>query len=185
MKYYILFFVLVLSSLGLSAQNLRYFNHSQVGILIGDESENKAIKAMIPSFQTVNGIRLGNHFGFGIGVGVEPFEYTAFPVFLNGYYFLNNKKTSPYFAVKGGYAFANSHKKINNNHYDGTHDNKGGLMFNPEVGVRFNVSGFDMTLSGGYRYQRLESQVTPERSIYTYKHTVDYRRTSVTLGIMF
>jgi hypothetical protein len=192
MRYLIFSIFLVVSTLGLSAQNeeqhvqnLRFFNHSQVGFLIGEESENKVIKAMIPSFHTVNGIRIGNHFGMGVGIGIEPFEYTIYPVFASGYYFLTNKKNTPYLAVKGGYAFANSKTKAGNYYYNGEYNNKGGLMFNPEIGVRFKTAGFDMTLSGGYRYQRLESQATPDGTIYTYKHTVDYKRTSITLGIMF
>jgi hypothetical protein len=192
MKYNILLILIIFSVSSLSGQNeeqqtknLRYFNHSQVGLLIGEESENKVQKAMFPSFQTVNGVRVGKHLAFGVGVGVEPFEYTVFPVFVSGYYYLTSKKNTPYFAIKGGYAFANSHKTIRNTPYYGEFNNKGGLMFNPEIGVRFKVSGFDMTLSGGYRYQRLESQITPEGMIYTYKHKVDYKRTSVTLGIMF
>jgi hypothetical protein len=156
-----------------------------VGLLIGEESENKVQKAMFPSFQTVNGVRLGNHFGFGIGVGVEPLEYTVFPVYASGYYFLTDKKNTPYFALKGGYALANSHKKNNYYPYNGEYHNKGGVLFNPEIGVRFKVSGIDLTLSGGYRYQRLVSQNTPDGMIYTYTHRVDYHRTSVTLGIMF
>ena len=191
MRYYILFALSFFSISTLLAQQeeqqskqLRYFNHSQVGLLIGEESEEQARKAMIPSFHTVNGIRFGNHFGIGVGVGIEPFEYTVFPVYASGYYFLSNKRNSPYFALKGGYSFANSHKQINSYYY-GEHNNKGGLMINPEIGVRFKVSGFDMTLSGGYRYQRLENQATTEGTVYTYNHKVDYNRVSVALGIMF
>ena len=191
MRYYIFFALSIFAFSSLLAQKeeqqrqFRYFNHSQVGLLIGEESEDQARKAMIPTFQTVNGVRVGNHFGIGIGVGAEPFEYTVFPVYLSGYYFLTNKKNTPYFAFKGGYAFADSHKKISNYYYNGEHNNKGGLMISPEIGVRFKVSGFDMTLSGGYRYQRLESRVTQEATIYTYNHRVDYKRVSVALGIMF
>jgi len=191
MRYYILFALIIFSISSLLAQKeaqqsqqLRYFNHSQVGLLIGEESEDRMRKALIPTFHTVNGIRIGNHFGIGVGVGIEPFEYTVFPVYASGYYFLTSKKHTPYFALKGGYTFANSHKKIIN-YYDGEHNNKGGLMINPEIGVRFKVSGFDMTLSGGYRYQRLKSQLTTEDAVYTYKHKVDYNRVSVALGIMF
>jgi hypothetical protein len=194
MRYYILLVLSVFFATGLLAQTegqknqkVRYFNHSQAGLLIGEESEDQVRKATIPSFHTINGVHVGKHFGIGIGVGVEPLEYTAFPVYVSGYYFLTDKKNTPYFSLKGGYAFANSHKKLNNNYYyyNGEYNNRGGLLFNPEIGVRFKVSGFDLTLSGGYRFQRLESQVTPEGTPYTYKHRVDYKRVSVALGIMF
>ena len=41
-------------------------------------------------------------------------------------------------------------------------------MLNPEIGFRIKMPYFDMTLSGGYRFQRLKSQVTQEGSPYTY-----------------
>jgi hypothetical protein len=191
MKHYILLILSVFFASAVCAQQeeqqtqkLRYFNHTQASLLIGEESEDQTRKAMIPSFQTVNGVLIGKHFGAGIGVGAEPFEFIAFPVFLSGYYFVNNnKKASPYFVVKSGYAFSNSHKKLN--YYYGDYDNRGGLMINPEMGIQLTFSGFDLTLSGGYRFQRLESRITQENSHYVYKRTVDYNRISFALGIMF
>ena len=168
------------------AQQLRYYNHTQVSVLIGEESEDQTRKAMIPSFQTITGIYLGKHVGIGLGVGVEPYEYITFPVFLSGNYFFSDKKTAPYIAVKAGYAFSNSHKRLEYNYYyDGKFDNKGGVMFQPEIGLRFKMPYFDMTLSGGYRFQRLESRISQEGTPYTYNRRVDYNRVSFALGIMF
>ena len=191
MKHYIVIILLIFSSFRLVAQQEaqqtqkpNYFNHTQISLLIGEESEDQTRKALIPSFQTVNGVRIGKYVGIGIGVGAEPFEYMTFPVFLSGYYFVhNNAKTSPYFVVKGGYTFSNSKKNLG--YYYGSFENKGGLMINPEIGVRFKMSGIDMTLSGGYRFQRLESRVNQEGSHYIYKRQVDYNRISFALGIMF
>ena len=191
MRHYIVFILLIFSASHLPAQQegqqtqkLRYFNHTQVSFLIGEESEDQTRKSMIRSFQTVNGIRIGKHFGAGIGIGAEPFEYIAFPVFLSGYYFINNdKKASPYFVGKVGYAFSNSNKNLG--YYYGNYDNRGGLMVSPEMGVRFKMSGFDWSLSGGYRFQRLESRIAQAGSLYTYKRQVDYNRISFTVGIMF
>ena len=58
-------------------------------------------------------------------------------------------------------------------------------MLNPEIGLRIKMPYFDMTLSGGYRFQRLESRISQEGSPYTYNRRVDYNRVSFTLGIMF
>jgi hypothetical protein len=192
MKYYLLFFLSVFSVFSVWAQKeaqqtqkLRYFNHTQVSLLIGEESEDQTRKALISSFQTVNGIRMGEHLGLGVGLGVEPFEYVVYPVFIGGYYFINNhQKTVPYFAMKGGYAFSKSSKNLGHYYY-GTYDNKGGVMFNPEIGVRIRMSGLDLTVSCGYRYQRLTSHVTQDNSAYTYNRQVGYKRTSFALGIMF
>jgi hypothetical protein len=192
MKHCTLIIILVISASGLSAQTEtqetptpRYYNHTLVSLLIGEESEDQTRKAMIPSFQTITGIRLGDHAGVGLGVGVEPFEYVIFPVFISGNYFFSDKKTAPYFAAKAGYAFANSHKRLEYNYYDGEFSNKGGVMLHPEVGLRFKLPYFDMTLSGGYRYQHMESRISREGSPYMYRRKVDYNRVSVTLGIMF
>jgi len=165
-------------------RKLSYFNQTQVALLIGEESEDQTRKALIPSFQTVNGIRIGENWGLGIGLGVEPYEYVAFPVFFSSYYFFNAEKASPYFAFKGGYSFANSHKNLNY-YYNGKYDNKGGWMFNPEIGIRFKASTFEITLSSGYRFQRLNSNITQDGSLYTYNRRVDYKRVSFALGIMF
>ena len=192
MRYYILLALSIFAVSSLLAQKeeqqskeLNYFNHTQVSLLVGEESEDQSRKAIIPSFQNVTGIFLSKHIGIGLGVGVEPFEYVVFPVFINGDYFFNFSKTAPYFSVKAGYAFANSHKKLNYAYYYGDYTNKGGFMLNPEIWLRIKMPYFDMTLSGGYRLQHLESRISPEGSQYTYKHKVDYNRATFTLGIMF
>jgi len=193
MRYYLLLVLCIVTVSGLFAQQetahqsqkMNYFNHTQVSLLIGEESEDKSRKAIIPSFQNITGILLREHVGIGLGVGVEPFEYVVFPVFINSNYFFNFRKTAPYFSVKAGYAFANSHKKLNYVYYYGDYSNKGGFMLNPEIGLRIKMPYFDMTLSGGYRFQHLESRILQEGSLYTYKHKVDYNRATFTLGIMF
>ena len=192
MKYDLLLVLCFFSVLPLCAQTetqqtqkLSYFNHTQIALLIGEESEDQMRKAMIPSFQTVTGILLGKHWGLGIGVGVEPYEYVVFPVFLSGNYFFSNNKSAPYFAAKAGYAFANSHKRLDYAYYNGDYTNQGGFMLNPEIGLRIKMPYFDMTLSGGYRFQQLESRISQADSPYTYKRRVDYNRATFTLGIMF
>jgi len=193
MRYYFLLVLCIVTASGLFAQQeaahqsqkTNYFNHTQVSLLIGEESEDKSRKAIIPSFQNITGILLREHVGIGLGVGVEPFEYVVFPVFISGNYYFNFNKTAPYFAAKAGYAFANSHKRLVNSYYYGDFTNKGGVMLNPEIGIRIKMPYFDMTLSGGYRFQHLESRISHESTLYTYKHKVDYSRATFTLGIMF
>ncbi|MDR0795509.1 MAG: hypothetical protein LBE79_05555 [Tannerella sp.] len=192
MKYLILLFISVLFNPVLFAQGemnrtqkLRYFNHTQISGLVGEESEDLSRKAIIPSFQTTTGIYVGKHAGVGLGVGIEPFEYITFPVFAGGYFFMNDKKTSPYFAAKAGYAFSNSNKRLIHHYINGVYDNKGGVMVNPEIGLRIKMPYFDMTLSGGYRFQRLVSRITEDHSHYTYTRRVDYNRVTFALGIIF
>jgi len=186
MKYILLFTLTIITFSGLLAQqNVAYFNHTQVSFFIGEESEDKTQKATIPSFQTTNGIRVGENWAIGLGIGAEPFEYLVYPVFASCHYFFNNLKYNPFFNVKVGHAFSKSHKKFNEYGYYGDFDHKGGFMFNPEVGVRFKMFDIEMTLSGGYRFQRLKSEVTQQYSYYNYNRQVEYNRISFALGIIF
>jgi len=169
----------------IAQQEIAYFNHTQVGFIIGEESEDGVQKATIPSFQTINGIRLGEHVGFGVGIGAEPFEYKIYPVFLSFHYFFSSKlKNNPFLAFKVGHAFSDSKKKIYNYPYGGNECNhKGGLMFNPEIGFRFKMFDFELTLSGGYRFQRLKSTAT--QGYNSYEHQVEYNRASFAIGVVF
>lgn len=179
---YILFFILTFFLFAdlLSQQKVAYFNHTQVIFLIGEESEDNLQKATIPSFQTINGIRIGDKWGLGIGIGADPLEYKIYPVFGSIHYFFINLKHNPFLAIKLGHAFTNSNKKI---FYD-DFDHKGGLMFNPEVGVRLKIFDFEMTLSGGYRFQRLKSDIK-QQGAYIYQREVEYNRISFALGVLF
>lgn len=189
MKHVILFFLSLVSASGLMAQNeMQYFNHTQIGVFIGEESEDQNQKSLIPSFQTIHGIRFTENLGLGIGVGAEPFEYMVYPVFVNGYLLSNCIKHKPYLALKIGHAFSNSHKKFNNYGIYGDYTNKGGFMIHPEVGVRLKIADYDLTLSAGYRFQRLKSDISQgvtSSLYYSYSHQVDYNRVSFSLGLMF
>ena len=185
MKQLIIFIISLIGASGLFAQqNAVYFNHTQISLLAGEESVDGEQKALIPSFQTINGFRVDGNFGFGIGIGAEPFEYMTYPVFFAGYYFVNSLKNNPFFCVKVGHAFSNSNKKFNWG-YNNDFKHKGGLMFNPEAGIRLNTTNFDVTLSAGYRFQRLKSTSSQKNSSYTYEHQTEYNRVSFTIGILF
>ena len=187
MKYILSFIASVFFTSGLVAQQeLVYFNHTQVNFLIGEESEDSQQKAVVPSFQTFNGIRSGANWGIGLGIGVEPFEYKVYPVFAGIYYFFSNVKYNPYLTFKAGYVFSNSSKKFNNYGYYGDFKHQGGLMVIPEFGFRFKMFDYEMTLSGGYRFQRLKSKINQGNSTnYIYEHQVDYNRVSFSLGLLF
>ena len=189
MKHLIILILIISPISGLLAQQeIVYFNHTQVGFIIGEESEDNIQKATIPSFQTINGIRIGANWGIGIGVGAEPFEYKVYPIFFSIHHFFNTKlKNSPFFAIKLGHGFSDSKKKIVNYGYGGEFKHKGGLMFNPEIGFRFKMFDFEMTLSGGYRFQRLKSKSSLNGipSNYIYDHQVEYNRAAFAIGVVF
>ena len=185
MKYILSFILTIFFVSGLTAQTkVSYFNHTQVGFFIGEESYDKNQKAIIPSFQTVNGILFNEGFGLGIGIGAEPFEYLVIPVVVSGTVFMNKIKHRPFVTLKIGHAFSDSDKKFDYYSYGSDFKHKGGTMVNPELGVRFKMSDFDMTLSAGYRFQRLKSD-TSRSGNYDYNHEVDYNRISFAIGMLF
>ena len=185
MKYVLSFVLMFFFISGLMAQTkMTYYNQTQVGFFIGEESEDENQKALVPSFQTINGILFDEVFGLGIGIGAEPFEYLVIPVFFSGTVFINKLKQRPFVTLKIGHAFSNSDKRFDYYNYGGDFKHKGGIMVNPELGVRFKISDFDMTLSAGYRFQRLKSAASQSGN-YTYNHEADYNRVSFAIGILF
>ena len=137
----------------------------------------------IKKHTTTHSILLNEVFSLGLGVGVEPFEYLVFPVFISSSYYFNRLKHKPFITFKIGNAFSNSDKPIPAYSYRDDIKHKGGMMVNPEIGIRLKISTFDLTLTGGYRFQRLKSDNVS--AVYTYHHDVDYNRVSFAIGVLF
>jgi len=128
-----------------------------------------------PSVTMTNGYMFNEHWAAGVGVGFEIFDRNMFPAFADIRYTLWDNKVSPYFAIKGGYAFSDFKKK----HYDNLTLNYdpysvpnadfrcyGGLLLNPEMGVKVPLSGnADLLFTVAYRYQKIKSVI---RQSYDY-----------------
>jgi hypothetical protein len=97
------------------------------------------------------GYRFSRLFGVGLGTGIETNDFSAYrkmiPVYAEVRGFLLPKKISPYYAVKLGYAFG-LRDEIN-----GTLGAKGGLLFSPELGVRFGAGDVNYYLGVEYKLQ--------------------------------
>lgn len=125
-----------------------YYNISDLGLLMGNDGVYSTVTI---SAQTVSGYRFNEHWSLGLGVGIESFSVPLAPVFIEGRYYLLKKRFTPFIALQGGYGVP-LENYIGN---DGKRINRGGVMFNPMVGIKHQVSkNIGLTFSGGYRYQQ-------------------------------
>jgi len=134
----------------LKKQNYNYAgfqNFSSLGFLIGQNYYNPVLSL---SLTTINGFYLNKENYLGLGVGIEYFEYTIYPIFVDFKYFMTNKKISPFIDLQAGYSFATNYYNF------GYQERNGGLNLNGEFGFRNNISSnFAMTYSFGYHFQKL------------------------------
>lgn len=105
-------------------------------------------------FRTVNGYQLNEHLSLGIGVGIDKYKNTTLlPITFDARATILKGKVSPVFTANVGYAV-------------GLNDVKGGLVINPQIGIKtyisknvaylFNVGfkwqGQEATYISGYNY---------------------------------
>lgn len=132
-----------------------YFNHSSFGLLMGGGGYDRSVH---PSFHTINGYQLKGRYQFGVGAGLETFNYRAYlPFFLDTKYFFRQQDVSPFVGVSAGYAVSTYNDNDRRGwEYAPQEKDFGGAMAGFEVGVRNMTKGnFGMTFSAGYRLQML------------------------------
>jgi hypothetical protein len=133
----------------------------------------------------------------GIGVGFEMFEHYLFPLFADIRYNGQDNDVSPFFALKMGYAFGNFRKKHYSNmsfeyepYYvtDAYFRNYGGLLLNPEIGVKIPLSEkVDLLFTMAYRHQIIKTKVMQNLGWqnYEWKHKESINRLSFGMAFMF
>lgn len=159
---------------------------------------NRTSLTVAPAFTITNGYRFDKHWAAGAGVGFEIFDHNLFPLFAEIRYTLWDDKISPFVVVKGGYSFGDFSLKhyadlyLNWSPYyinDAGLRNYGGLMFNPEIGVKLPLNeNTDLMISAAYRYQKTKSVVRKDyddTQFDEWKHKEDINRLSFSLAIMF
>ena len=151
-----------------------------------------------PSVTMTNGYMFNEHWAAGIGVGFEIFNYNTFPIFADIRYTLRDNKISPFLSFKAGYSFNFSGTK----HYDdltidyepyylynADFKKSGGLMLNPEIGVKAPLNErYDILFTVAYRFQTLKSEISREYNSDNYdrwKHTEKLSKLSFGIAIMF
>ncbi len=159
MRKYIIFvltFVGFWSSQPILAQQSRYTNHNEVGML----PYNLSFKEVGLTVQTFNGYLLNPDLAIGATLGYDKFtvkgnhKFAVIPVSLSvRYTFLEPKTTRMFASLDAGYGFAWETET------NMERDIKGGLRFNPAIGTRWTVGEGKsfMTLSLGYQYQHIKA----------------------------
>lgn len=113
---------------------------NQAGILTGEKSNSLAI-------QSINGMRYRTWFA-GAGIGLDAYDRTSIPVFLDIRKDLWNKAMTPFFYVDGGYHFITDLKFEKGNDLT---KYTGSLFYDLGVGYKFKVKGAQSwLLSAGY-----------------------------------
>ena len=153
-----------------------------------------------PSLAMTNGYIFNNHWAIGVGLGVELFNKTLFPLFADVRYSLCGKVVSPFFALKTGYGFGSFKKKrydFDNLYladeqimvYHAKVKNKGGIMVHPEVGVSIPLNeNTNLLFSVAYRYQEIELLVLQwydniQYPLYQSKWNFKTRFNSLSFGV--
>jgi hypothetical protein len=169
-------------------KHIGYSHISNLGLMIGSGYYGSTAN---PSFQTINGIRIGQHWSTGIGTGLESFGYgTLLPLFAHGRYSLLKGSVSPYVDGLAGYAIS----LVPNEYYYDGYENKtqGGITAGLGAGVKFMASQrFGLTVGMGYRFQRIRRQYNNtwwdgNRLIYyPVDERTDMSRVELRIGILF
>ncbi|MCU4177029.1 hypothetical protein [Carboxylicivirga sp. N1Y90] len=156
------------------------YNKTTFGILAGSSgSEQKAPFAFTSS--------LGYHFSpnlsMGIGSGLEFYEETVLPAFVEAQYNFKSRKINPFVFAHGGWAFAIDDRKSNSMQ---TYDSKGGMRYGGGLGciMWFNANN-GIVFQVGYQFQEIEVEKT-ESYVQNNSTLIDeYNRFAVKIGFYF
>jgi hypothetical protein len=127
-----------------------YINITEINFCpgIGDvKYENFKVKNDDNSFgfRTINGYQLNEHLSLGIGIGIDKYKNaTLMPITFDGRATILKGKVSPVFTANVGYSV-------------GLNDVKGGLIINPQIGVKIFISKTVAYIFNiGYKWQAQE-----------------------------
>ena len=179
------------SDSGLPLSTKKFFNLTEIGVLVGNPDNKKDAPFIFHSSLNYN---FDKKLSAGFGLGVEFLNETYMPVTLNVMYRLKNSKISPFVMLQGGYEIPIDGSRITynkvipqdflwNSYWTGSSqeklDAKGGFLFNPSIGLLLHLnSNVGLNMSVGYRYNRLNYSADKD-----YKLDVDYNRLMFKLGI--
>lgn len=152
-----------------------YMNRSGLDIL-------QATNSSSPRFYMVNGYQFTPKFSAGIGIGITPYNdpLTLIPFFVDFNIRFLEANYSPFLFVKAGYNFTVHHDEdfiID--------DHKGGLLFNPGIGLQFNLSsGLGWYLNAGYNIDNSSFEFDSWGN-QTVENDYSFRRVNFGIGVSF
>ena len=177
----------------------RIFNITELGFLIGNQDNTNKSPFI---FHTSANYSFTPLLSAGVGTGVELYRETYVPVTANVMYKLNNRRTSPYISLSGGYQIPVDGTRMTTTelysplmsdymysssyypypYYQNSElKAKGGFLLHPAMGFFYQLNeGLGMGVSVGYRFQVLN--YTGDND---YRLDVTYNRLSVKLGFIF
>lgn len=180
--YGLIFYSVLYSSVQAQNAKVKFHSIENGGVIIG-ESEANAV------FQTVNGVAVSDWF-FGIGFGVDYYQYKTLPLFLDTRSFFG-KKQKWFLYGNLGYNFASHNKPGKEFFYYDSYDLKGGVYTDFGIGITTRlIKKSSLYFSLGHSYKELQGNygIAPlclecETSFYYYKF--GYGRIIAKAGIGF
>ncbi len=160
-----------------------YYNQSTVALLFGEGSSGIQPKA---SITMVNGWQWSRRIYAGVGLGYEYYDRGVMPLFAEGKYFFSGSSFSPFLSFRIGYALP-VEKRVQPDYYGLVTGTYGGVLLNPEAGVRLRINSHAAFIAGlGFNYQELShresyySWSSYDRTVFTH-----YNRISFRIGFIF
>lgn len=152
-----------------------YINRSGIEtIRSGDQSSLR--------LYTVNGYQFTPRFSTGIGIGYTPYNdpLLLIPFFVDFTYRILEANASPFIFLKAGYNFSS----VSDDNLD-VSDNNGGLLFNPGIGLQFNLSNdLGWYINAGYNIDNSSYEIDlwgPQ----TEQNKLSFRRVNFGIGLSF
>ena len=131
-------------------------------------------------FRTVNGYQFNEHLSLGIGIGVDRYnnDATLLPITFDARATIKKGRVSPVFTANAGYA-------IGLGSTIGQRSAKGGLVFNPQFGLKTYIhKNVACLFNIGYKWQTME--FSDVYGLYYYSNKDDiYKYITISTGFTF
>lgn len=169
------------------SKNKGFYNITEIGLVTGENDYDNDNSSFI--FSTICGYQWNPKFQTGIGIGLEYYERTVAPIFLDIRYNFKNKQLSPFVYFQGGWIHSFADENNHGSYYYGNNEKnkyQSGYMINPGVGIKYRfTSGSALIFSVGYRHQQFHLERYNKYTEETIDRFETYNRFSVKVGFVF
>ncbi len=158
---------------GLTLQTKGHYAVYTFNLLAG--SSTYGYSDIVPSLSIIHGYQFDQNLSIGVGTGIDIYDYTLIPIFLDIRGYPRKKRLSPFYAFDFGYGFpvreSSNWSSI-----------RGGLMLNPSLGFRF-LGRRESSLHIGIGYKK--QFVTRDYRHQDYSDEIVFNRLQFQVGMMF